>query len=121
MRREEGVWASVQVAHGELDAGVDNVDVHVVGGDVTGTDVALASEWRDGDGVIVQDGDVVAEASVDIALKQDKEHTTSEREWHNNLHLSHQRLTCLPSPLIENDLENGTKKKSQVLLYVIFK
>lgn len=53
-----GVWReqcsgdSVQVGESELDAGVGESELMYVGGGVSGTDVALSTERRHGDGVL---------------------------------------------------------------------
>lgn len=74
-----GVWReqcsgdSVQVGESELDAGVGESELMYVGGRVSGTDVALSTERRHGDGVLqLVLRQVVWDSSVNVSLKEKK-------------------------------------------------
>ena len=60
----------VDVMAAELDAGVGEMHVHCVAHRITWTDVALARERRDSDGVSVQHRDVVAHTAVQVILQR---------------------------------------------------
>lgn len=67
--REEGLAETVYVAHVHLDAGVGEAQLVEAGGVVPWADVALAREWRYGDGVLqLRLGEIVADASVYVTL-----------------------------------------------------
>lgn len=65
--REENPGEAIHVLSRELDAGVGEVHVEQLGGKISRADIALAAEGRDGDGVLVEGGQVVAESTIHVA------------------------------------------------------
>lgn len=75
---EEGSAETVHVAQVDLDAGVGESEFMEAGGAVTGTDVTLTREGRDGDGVLqLRLGQVVADPTINVALSTETRHTAA--------------------------------------------
>lgn len=71
LRWEQGPAEAVHVAQVHLDAGVGEAQLMEAGGVVTGTDVALTGERRDGDGVLqLRLGEVVTDPAIYVTLKR---------------------------------------------------
>lgn len=80
-RGKQGSAETVHVAQVHLDAGVGETEFVEAGGRVTGTDVTLPREGRDGDGVLQLGlGQVVADTTVDIALSTRTEARHQKKE-----------------------------------------
>lgn len=66
---KQGPAEAVHVAQVHLDAGVGEAQLMEAGGIVAGTDVTLATEGRDGDGVLqLRLRQVVADPAVNVTL-----------------------------------------------------
>lgn len=75
---EEGSAETVHVAQVHLDAGVGESELVEAGGAVTGTDVTLTGEGRDGYGVLqLRLGQVVADPTINVALSTETRHTAA--------------------------------------------
>lgn len=75
---EEGSAETVHVAQVDLYAGVGESELVEAGGAVTGTDVTLTREGRDGDGVLqLRLGQVVADPTINVALSTETKHTAA--------------------------------------------
>lgn len=75
---EEGLAETVHVAQVDLDAGVGESELVEAGGAVTGTDVTLTREGRDGDGVLqLRLGQVVADPTINVALSTETRQTAA--------------------------------------------
>lgn len=73
LRRKQGPAEADHVAQVHLDAGVGEAQLVKAGGIVAGTDVTLAREGRDGDGVLqLRLRQVVTDPAVNVALNAQK-------------------------------------------------
>lgn len=69
MGRKQGPGDSVEIPTGQLHASVGQYDVLKVGRVVRRTNVALPGKRRHRDGLIIEDRQIVTQASINVSLQ----------------------------------------------------